>query len=383
MVTPATGSTVTIRYAIIEPVQRVEIKIPANPYAALIENGNLQRVGQQVAELLPGRKRVFVVTTAPIRKLYGEAVEKSLAGFECTFLEMSDGERFKTFKTVEDLARRMVNKGADRKAVVLALGGGVVGDTAGFVASIYMRGVDVIQVPTTLLAQVDASVGGKTGVDLPEGKNLIGTFHHPRAVLIDPAVLGTLPDREFRAGLYEILKCGLIRRREIFDYMERNREKILQRDPEALEWLITAAVRVKAEVVAADEREGDLRRILNFGHTIGHALEAETRYKQFLHGEAVAWGMVAATMLAVAMQKTSPETAQKIIASILAYASLPKVVSRGKKIVKRLGMDKKTLDGVVHFVLPTELGSVEIVKDVPEKAIVQAVEELRYLSQTV
>lgn len=308
---------------------------------------------------------------------------KSLDGFECVFLEMPDGERYKTFKTVEDLSRKMVKAGADRKAVVLALGGGVVGDTAGFMASIYMRGVDVVQIPTTLLAQVDASLGGKTGVDLPEGKNLIGTFHHPRAVLIDPEVLTTLPDREFRAGLYEILKCGLIRRREIFDYMEQNREKVLQRDPEALEWLITAAVQVKADVVAADEKEGDLRRILNFGHTIGHALEAETGYKHFLHGEAVAWGMVAASMLAVAMQKTSPETAQKIIASILAYASLPKVESRGKKIVKRLGSDKKTLDGVVHFILPTELGTVEIVKDVPEKAIVQAVEELRYLSQTV
>lgn len=362
-------------------MQKVEIKIPASPYAALIENGILQRAGQHVAELLPGRKRVFVVTSAPIRKLHGEALAKALESFECAFIEMPDGERFKTFKTVEDLARKMVKQGADRKAVVLAFGGGVVGDTAAFMASIYMRGVDVIQIPTTLLAQVDASVGGKTGVDLPEGKNLIGTFHHPRAVLIDPAVLATLPDREFRAGLYEVLKCGLIRRREIFDYMERNREKILTRDPEALEWLITAAVQVKAEVVAADEKEGDLRRILNFGHTIGHALEAETRYKQFLHGEAVAWGMVAASMLAVAMQKTSPETAQQIIASILAYASLPKVESRGKKIVKRLGMDKKTLDGVVHFVLPTELGSVEIVNDVPEKAIIQAVEELRYLSQ--
>jgi 3-dehydroquinate synthase len=246
-----------------------------------------------------------------------------------------------------------------------------------------MRGLDFIQLPTTLLAQVDASVGGKTGVDLPEGKNLVGTFHHPRAVLIDPSLLSTLPDREFRAGLYEVLKCGLIRRREIFDYMEQHRDKILARDPEALEWLITQAVEVKAEVVVADEREGDLRRILNFGHTIGHALEAETRYKQFLHGEAVAWGMVAASMLGVAMQKTAPDNAQRIIASILAYASLPKVESRGKKIVKRLGMDKKTLNGVVHFVLPTELGSVEIVKDVPEKAVVQAVEELRYLSQSV
>jgi len=365
-----------------EFVKKVEIRIAHSPYAALIENGILERAGAHVSRLLPGRKRVFVVTTAPIRKLHGEALAKSLESFEAVFLEMPDGERYKTLTTVESLARKMVAKSADRKAVVLALGGGVVGDVSGFLASIYMRGVDVIQIPTTLLAQVDASVGGKTGVDLPEGKNLIGTFHHPKAVLIDPGVLATLPDREFRAGLYEVLKCGLIRRREIFDFMEQNREKVLARDPEALEWLITQAVEVKAEVVAADEREGDLRRILNFGHTIGHALETETRYKQFLHGEAVAWGMVAASMLAVAMQKTSPENAQRIIASVLAYASLPKVETRGKRIVKRLGSDKKTVDGAVHFILPTELGSVEIVKDVPEKAIIQAVEELRYLSQS-
>jgi 3-dehydroquinate synthase len=366
-----------------EEVRKVQIDIPLSPYAALIEGGILQRVGEHVAALLPERKRLFVVTSSAIRKLHGEALQKSLEGFEIFFIEMPDGERFKTVKTVEDLARKMLKQGADRKAIVLAFGGGVVGDTAGFLASIYMRGVDFIQIPTTLLAQVDASVGGKTGVDLPEGKNLVGTFHHPRAVFIDPSLLSTLPDRDFRAGLYEILKCGLIRRREIFDYMELHRDQILARDPEALEWLITQAVEVKAEVVAADEREGDLRRILNFGHTIGHALEAETRYKQFLHGEAVAWGMVAASMLGVAMQKTSPENAQRIIASILAYASLPKVESRGKKVVKRLGMDKKTLDGVVHFVLPTELGSVEIVNDVPDKAVVQAVEELRYLSQSV
>jgi len=366
-----------------ESVRKVEIKIERCPYAALIEHGILERVGEHVSQLLPGRKRLFVVTSPPIRKLYGDMLAKSLEGFNAEYLEMPDGERYKTLSAVEALARKMVKKGADRKAVVLALGGGVVGDVSGFLASIYMRGVEVIQIPTTLLAQVDASVGGKTGVDLPEGKNLIGTFHHPKAVLIDPGVLGTLPDREFRAGLYEVLKCGLIRRREIFDFMEQNREKILARDAEALEWLITQAVEVKAEVVAADEREGDLRRILNFGHTIGHALETETRYKQFLHGEAVAWGMVAASMLGVAMRKTSPENAQRIIASVLAYASLPKVETRGKRIVKRLGSDKKTLDGAVHFVLPTELGSVEIVKDVPEKAIVQAVEELRYLSQAV
>src|SRR5438270_102649 len=165
-----------------ESMQRIAINIPAHPYDAIVENGILQSVGQHLSDLLPGRKRVFIVTSPPIRKLLGEALTKSLEGFECVFLEMPDGERNKTIRNVETLARKMVKRSADRNAVVLALGGGVVGDCAGFLASIYMRGVDVIQIPTTLLAQVDASVGGKTGVDLPEGKNLIGTFHHPRAV---------------------------------------------------------------------------------------------------------------------------------------------------------------------------------------------------------
>ena len=179
-----------------------------------------------------------------------------------------------------------------------------------------MRGIDVVQIPTTFLAQVDASVGGKTGVDLRAGKNLVGAFHHPRAVLIDPSVLATLPEREYRSGLYEALKCGVISNPEIFRFMEDHREQILQREPAALEWLITESVRVKATVVAADEREGGLRRILNFGHTIGHALEAETSYKQFLHGEAVAWGMVAAAMIAAALQRTDSETARRIISTV-------------------------------------------------------------------
>lgn len=364
-------------------MQRIPIKVSAHPYSATIENGLLKRAGECIAQAIPGTKRLFVVTSAPIRKFWGDTLSASLKNFETTTLEIPDGEKHKTIRTVELLTRKLVKGGADRKSVVVAVGGGVVGDLAGFAAAIYMRGIDVVQIPTTLLAQVDASIGGKTGVDLPEGKNLVGAFHHPRIVLIDPAVLATLPEREFCAGLYEIMKCGLIRRFEIFEYMEENRERILKRAPEALEWLIAAAVQVKADVVAADEREGDLRRVLNFGHTIGHALEAETGYKQFLHGEAVAWGMVAASMISAAMHKIEPKIAQRIISSVLAYAPLPKVTSRGKKIVKRLSSDKKTLSGVVHFVLPTALGQVEIVNNVPEKAVIQAVEELRYLSQTV
>jgi 3-dehydroquinate synthase len=362
---------------------RVDVNAPSRNYPVLIEPGLLERTGLVLREMLPQTSRYILITAAPIRKHWGDAVTKSLDAAELRYdvVEMPDGERYKTLATVGDLTRALVKRGADRKTVILALGGGVVGDVAGFAAAIFMRGLDVVQLPTTFLAQVDASVGGKTGVDLPEGKNLVGAFHQPRVVLIDPLALNTLPDREYRAGLYEALKCGVIRRPDLFDYMEQNRERILQRDPEVMEWLIAQCVQVKADVVGADEREGGLRRILNFGHTVGHALEAETSYKQFLHGEAVAWGMVAACMIAAATQRASSETARRIISVVLAYAPLPKVATRGKRVVRRLAADKKTVNGVVHFVLPTELGCVEVVSDVPARAVEQAVEELRYLSQ--
>ncbi len=364
-------------------VTKVPIPIPARTYDAWIENGLLRRSGEVVREVLPDRSQLFVVTVPPVRKAWGDAFTGALksAGLNPEFLEMPDGERYKTLAAVEELALRLVGRKADRSAVVVAFGGGVVGDVAGFLASVYMRGVDCVQVPTTLLAQVDAAIGGKTGVNLREGKNLIGTFHQPRAVFIDPGVLTTLPEREYRSGLYEALKYGVIRRPEIFEFMEKERERVLQRDPAALEWLIAECVRVKADVVAADEREGDLRRILNFGHSIGHALETETGYKHFLHGEAIAWGMVAAAMISAAMQKTDSDTARRIISAVLAYATLPKVEPRGKKIAHRLQTDKKMLNGHLQFILPRSIGAVEVVPDVPERAIVQAVEELRYLSQ--
>lgn len=348
-----------------------------------IENGLIQRVGDLIRDLFPDRSRFYVITAAPIRKHWGAALTDSLEKAKLThhFVEVPDGERYKTLHTIEELADKLVKRGADRKSVFIAFGGGVVGDMTGFIASIYMRGVPFVQIPTTLLAQVDASVGGKTGVDLKSGKNLVGTFYQPRAVYIDPDVLNTLPEREYRAGLFEALKCGIISNPEIFGYMEEQRTRILQREPEQLEWLIAECVRVKAEVVSADEHENGLRRILNFGHTIGHALEAETGYKQFLHGEAVAWGMVGASMIAAAMQKTDSETARRIISTTLAYAPLPKVEARAKKIAGRLRSDKKTMDGIVHFVLPVEIGRVEIVGDVPERTVVQAIDELRYLSQ--
>ncbi len=225
---------------------------------------------------------------------------------------MPNGERHKKLATVEKLCEQLSRLGADRNSVVVAFGGGVVGDVAGLVASLYMRGVDLVQIPTTVLAQVDASIGGKTAVNLRAGKNLVGTFHHPRVVLIDPAVLSTLPEREFRAGLYEALKCGVIGKPELFLALENVDIKKLRRDPVKLEWIIAESVKLKAEVVSSDERENGLRRVLNLGHTIGHALEAQTGYRHFLHGEAVAWGMIASAKIASAVGLLEDSGASRI-----------------------------------------------------------------------
>jgi len=359
------------------------IHVPSGPYQAWIENGLLTRAGSVLGELLPQSSRLFVITVAPVRKRWGAKLVSSLkaAGFALEVVVMPDGEPAKRLATVEALAEKLARLGADRKAVIVALGGGVVGDLSGMLASLYMRGVDFVQVPTTVLAQLDASIGGKTGVNLVAGKNLLGTFHHPRVVLIDPTVLKTLSDRQFRAGLYEALKCGIIGNVELFLRFEQNRARILKRDPAELEWLITQSVKLKAEVVSADEQEGGLRRVLNLGHTIGHALEAETNYRSLLHGEAVAWGMIAATNIALGVGRTDSVVAGRIADAILSLGKLPEVNVSSRKILARLQSDKKTQNGIVHFVLPREIGKVEIASDVPPSAVLNAVEEIRRLSR--
>ena len=322
----------------------------------LVERGLLRSAATALREIVPSESRVFVVTSPRIRKHWGGALTKSFsrAGRKVEFLEMPDGERSKKLSQLEKLASRLVKRGADRRSVILALGGGVVGDVGGFLASVFMRGVPVVQIPTTLLAQVDSAIGGKTGVNLASGKNLIGTFHQPLAVLVDPDVLATLPEREYRSGLFEAMKYGVIRNPAIFELMESNREALLRRDGALLEKLITECIRVKAEVVSADERESGERRILNFGHTIGHALEAETGYRKLLHGEAVGWGMIAAALIGYALDRTDSLTAQRIIANVFAYGPLPKLKVQGRRILQRLLADKKTVGGVPHFVLATD-----------------------------
>jgi 3-dehydroquinate synthase len=293
---------------------------------------------------------------------------------------MPEGERHKRLKTVEGLAEQLSVLGADRNAVIVAFGGGIAGDVGGVLASLYMRGVDFVQIPTTVLAQVDASIGGKTGVNLAAGKNLLGTFHQPQVVLIDPLVLSSLPAREYRAGLYESLKAGIIGDAGLFERFEGKRDAILHRDAATVERIIAASVKLKADVVSADEREYGLRRVLNLGHTIGHALEAETEYKRLLHGEAVAWGMLAVARVALALDRLDRTTNERITAAILSLGKLPKLEIRGRNILKRLHSDKKTRNGRVHFVLPVAIGQVEIVSDVPEEIVLTAVEEIRRLS---
>jgi 3-dehydroquinate synthase len=362
---------------------QVTIHVPPRPYQAWIENGLLTRAGSVLSELLPQASRIFVVTVPPVRKRWGGKLVRSLkaSGFAHQVIPMPDGEPTKRLATIEALADKLARLGADRKAVIIALGGGVVGDVSGLLASLYMRGIELVQVPTTVLAQVDASIGGKTAVNLVAGKNLLGTFHHPRVVLIDPTVLKTLPDREFRSGLYEALKCGIIGNIELFLRIEQNRVRILKRDPVELEWLIAQSVRLKAEVVSADEREDGLRRVLNLGHTIGHAIEAETGYRRLLHGEAVAWGIIAATNIALRVGRTDRLTAGRIADAVLSLGRLPEVNVSSGQILARLRSDKKTQNGVVHFILPREIGKVEVASDVPGSAVVAAVEELRRLSR--
>jgi 3-dehydroquinate synthase len=353
------------------PMPSFRVETPGHCYSAIVERG---AIGTAAKHLPPKAGKVFVVTTADVWKHQGAALANGLSGVAHEVLELPGGEDQKRLAPVEALAEEMVRRGADRTSVVIAFGGGIVNDMGGFLAAIFMRGVPVIQVPTTLLAQVDAAVGGKTGVNLVSGKNLIGSFHPPLAVLIDPTVLDTLSNREYRAGLWEIVKAGIIRELGLFNYLSEQSADVLARKPEAVDHIIAESVRMKCEVVSADEREGDLRRILNFGHTFGHALEAETSYTRFLHGEAVAWGMRAAVYLAQRTGHLSAEDSVDILELIDRYGPIPAVTGiPAQNLVARLVHDKKTIQGKVHFVLPVRIGEVTVVSGVEPKLVDEAI----------
>jgi 3-dehydroquinate synthase len=341
-------------------------------YENVVERGIIRRARDFVPERAG---RCFVVTTADVWRLHGKKIEAQFGdGLEVLFFP--GGEANKRLASVERLAEEMVERGADRSSVVIGFGGGIVTDVSGFLAAIFMRGVPVLQVPTTLLAQVDAATGGKTGVNLASGKNLAGSFHQPLAVLIDPEVLDTLPANEYRAGLFEVVKCGIIRNRALFERLETEPKRVLAMEPAIVDALIEGAVKIKAEVVTSDEREGDLRRILNFGHTVGHAIEAETQYVRLLHGEAVAWGMLAATRLAELLGMLEASEAERIRRTICQYGPLPRLSDLDPdRLLARLANDKKTLQGKVHFVLPTSIGEVKIVSGLEPATIRQAIAE--------
>jgi 3-dehydroquinate synthase len=340
-------------------------------YSAIVERGC---IGHAARHVPPKTGKVFVVTTEDVWRHAGGALEAGLAGVAHEVLRLPGGEDQKRLAPLEALAEEMVRLGGDRSSMVIAFGGGIVNDMGGFLAAIFMRGIPVIQIPTTLLAQVDAAIGGKTGVNLVSGKNLIGSFHQPLAVLADPAVLETLPDREYRAGLWEIVKAGIIREPALFYYLAKHRGDVLDRTPHALDHIIAESVRMKAEVVSSDEREGDMRRILNFGHTFGHALEAETGYRRFRHGEAVAWGMRAAIYLGELTGHVSAEDSVEMLRVIDAYGPIPPVTGiPAENLAARLAHDKKTVQGNVHFVLPVRIGEVTVVSGVAEKCVLAAI----------
>ena len=306
----------------------------------------------------------LVVSSAPVWRRHG-ARFKGLLPPRTKPALIADGERAKTLRTVASIYTECQRRGLDRSAALVAVGGGVVGDVAGFAAATYLRGITLVQVPTTLLAQVDSAIGGKVGVNLSTGKNLVGAFHPPALVACDPAVLSTLPPREFRAGLYEVVKYGVIASRSLFGTVESNLAAIVDHDEELLTRLVAECCRIKARVVMADERESGPRRALNFGHTVGHALEALTNYRRFRHGEAIGYGMLAAARLSVMRGLLSPEDESRLGHLIRRMGALPRVSDlRASDALEAIARDKKVLDGRLHFVLARGIGNTAIVADV-------------------
>jgi 3-dehydroquinate synthase len=354
-------------------VQTIRVETPSAKYDVVTGSGLLSTLAPRI-ERVAGRlpRRVFVLTSGAIWALWGHCMQQSFPDAPVV-LFLEPGEKYKTLGSVEKLLRQMARAGGDRGSLLIAFGGGIVGDMGGFRAAIFMRGIAYIQVPTTFLAQVDSSVGGKTGVNLPEGKNLVGSFHHPLAVFADIGVLGTLPDRELKAGLMESVKAGIIRDRTLVRFMEEHVDEVLARDAKALEKVIAASIRMKAGVVNKDERENGLRMILNLGHTVGHALEQATGYKTLLHGEAVGWGMIASLYLARKRATIGGPQFERLERLIHLYGPLPALKLKNKKVVAATSGDKKNVGGVRRFVLPVGIGDAGVVEDVTSAELEAAV----------
>lgn len=364
-------------------VRTLTVALP-DPYPVLIGPGAIARAGTLARRHLGPGGRAVIITSPAVQRHCLAALARSLrrAGLAAPVLLMPDGEPAKTLATAGRLAEQLARTGAGRDALILALGGGVVGDVAAFVASIYMRGVPVIQIPTTVVAMLDSAIGGKTGVNLRAGKNLAGTLHQPRAVVADLKLLASLPPREYRSGLAEALKCGVIADARLFHLIARRTAQLRRREPATLATVLAGAAAIKARVVAADPREAGPRRILNFGHTLGHALESATGYRVFRHGEAVGWGMIAATRLAAAWGRLSPAAAARIEGATLDLLSpLPPIAAAIPTILRHAQRDKKTRAGRLHFVLPVRIGSVEVAGGVPEALVRGALAQTIALSR--
>jgi 3-dehydroquinate synthase len=345
---------------------RIDAPTASRRYVITIGHGVLVHLARLLDEAgAPARR--FAVSSPLIWRLHGSRLAR--AGCAGPIL-VPDGERFKTLQTVSRVYDALVSANAERQSTLVTFGGGVIGDLAGFAAASYLRGIALVHVPTTLLAQVDSAIGGKVGVNHPLGKNLIGAFHQPHAVIIDPSVLGTLPRREFRAGLYEVIKYGMTSSPDLFNRIARERSAIFARNEEAILAVIGESCRIKAAVVAADEREEGPRRVLNFGHTAGHALEAVTKYRKYRHGEAVAYGMLVAAELAV-RRGVLADLDRKALADLIAsLGPLPPIADiSGGRMLEAMQHDKKMVAGRLHFVLPTAIGATTIVDDVTAREL--------------
>jgi 3-dehydroquinate synthase len=358
-------------------MKSVRVGLGERSYDILIGPGLIEQAGALMAPFLP-RGRTVVVCDETVERLHGAALAAALKahGIAASVVVMPPGEGTKSWQGLADLSDRLLALGLDRGDVVTAFGGGVIGDLTGFAASIYKRGIDFIQIPTTLLAQVDSSVGGKTAIDTPRGKNLIGAFHQPKLVLADLDVLGTLSDREMRAGYAEIIKYGLLGDFALFEWLEREGGRVLQRLPDALTHAVARSVEMKAEIVGADEKEAAARALLNLGHTFGHALEAETGYgEHLLHGEAVAIGCAQAFRFSAAQGLCPGQDAQRAEAAIAA-SGLPVRMAQVKgfpfaadALVRHMGQDKKAESGRLTFVLAKGLGAAFVAKGVDAAAV--------------
>jgi 3-dehydroquinate synthase len=345
---------------------RLDVHAGSHPSTLWIGDGVIAHLPALLDEAKIGARR-FIVSNPTVWKLHREALQ-SIADTEPILIP--DGERFKTLQTTARIYEALIRAEADRGCAIIAVGGGVVGDVAGFAAATYLRGVRLVQVPTTLLAQVDSSIGGKVGVNHALGKNLIGAFHQAAVVAIAPAFLKTLPRREFRSGLYEVVKYGMIASRSLFDRVARDSKAIFAREPDVLLHAIVESCRIKAEVVSADERESGLRRVLNFGHTVGHALEAVTKYRRFRHGEAIAYGMLAAADIAAARGALAPKERQALADLIALLGPLPALSDLSTaQILEAVRRDKKVVNGRLHFVIAIEIGATTIVDDVSEEEL--------------